>query len=64
MTTQPRIPILPNVLRNGVAPNTLGGMAATPASPRRITPRQLWRIVLYVGLGLMLALALVMARPW
>lgn len=67
--TTPRILVLPNVLGNAVAPNTLGGVTAAPArapasAVERSTMRQLWRIVLFAGFGLALLITIISSRPW
>ena len=69
----PKILVLPNVVRNAVAPNTLSGMSgahgtapatAPRAAPVRVTARQLWRIALFAGFGLALLVTLIAGRPW
>ncbi len=67
--TAPRSIVLPNVLSNAVAPNTLGGVTAAPrqapqsAGGRSMT-RQLWRVAMFAGLGLALLITIFGGRPW
>ena len=67
--TAPRILVLPNVLSNAVAPNTLGGLAAAPGkAPRsaagRSTMRQLWRVAIFAGFGVALLITIIGGRSW
>lgn len=60
--TSPAILVLPNVLRNAAAPNTLRGLtaAAAQASPaRRQATLQLTRLALLAGIGGALVIAIV-----
>ncbi len=67
--TAPKMRVLPNVLSNAVAPNTLSGMgiapAQGPASAVRLFPmRQLWRVAAFAGFGLALLLTIIGGRSW
>ena len=67
--TAPKMRVLPNVLSNAVAPNTLSGMdiapAQGPASAVRLFPmRQLWRVAAFAGFGLALLLTIIGRRSW
>jgi hypothetical protein len=66
--TAPRITVLPNVLSNAVAPNTLGGVTAGPGTTQRSahpsTMRQVWRIAIFAGFGLALLIEILGSRSW
>lgn len=67
--TAPRILVLPNVLSNAVAPNTLGGVTAgpgrTPRAAAHPSPmRQVWRIAIFAGFGLALLITILGGRSW
>lgn len=67
--TAPKMRVLPNVLSNAVAPNTLSGMdiapAQGPASAVRLFPmRELWRVAAFAGFGLALLLTIIGGRSW
>jgi len=65
----PRIVVLPNVVRDAVAPNTLSGMTGSPATAPDVRSlkgdgRQLVRIALLAGMGLALILVVIGGRAW
>ena len=67
--TAPRMIVLPNVLSNAVAPNTLGGLTAGPGTTQRSAAhasamRQVWRIAIFAGLGLALLIEILASRSW
>ena len=67
--TTPRILVLPNVLTNSVAPNTLGGVTAAPvrapsSAAERSIVRQRWRIALFAGFALALLITVIGSRSW
>ena len=67
--TAPRIIVLPNVLSNAVAPNTLGGVTAAPgraphSADSRSAMRQLWRMAIFAGFGVALLITIFGGRSW
>lgn len=67
--TAPTTVVLPNVLRNAVAPNTLSSMPPSPGrAPQANTGgpsiRQLWRIALFGGFALILLIEILASRSW
>jgi hypothetical protein len=57
--TSPAIPVLPNVLRNAAAPNTLRGMTAVASQAPASATRLSVPAALMAGLGVALIIAMV-----
>lgn len=67
--TAPTTVVLPNVLSNAAAPNTLSSMPAGPgrapdANSGGRSTRQLWRVVLFGGFAVILLIEIIASRSW